>query len=118
VLAAFANESSTDCGDVGSPCARTGYRHIDPSDPDGPAVIAEYSFPVGSITNSEVHAVDRVREDTYVFTDMDEERVVMVENGTEVWEWRASSFYDAPPDPTSVSFSTITTRSSSMSVNT
>ena len=101
VLAAFANESSTDCGDVGSPCARTGYRHIDPSGPDGPAVIAEYSFPVGSITNSEVHAVDRVREDTYVFTDMDEERVVMVENDTEVWEWRASSFYDAPSDPTS-----------------
>ena len=101
VLAAFANESSTDCGDVGSPCARTGYRHIDPSGPSGPAVIAEYSFPVGSITDSEVHAVDRVRENTYVFTDMDEERVVMVENDTEVWEWRASSFYDAPPDPTS-----------------
>jgi len=101
VLAAFANETSTECGALSSPCARTGYRHIDPSGPDGPRTVSEYSFPVASITNSEVHAVDRVREDTYVFTDMDEERVVVVENGSEAWEWRASSFYDAPPDPTS-----------------
>ena len=101
VLAAFANETSTDCGALSSPCARTGYRHIDPSGPDGPRTVSEYSFPVASITNSEVHAVDRVREGTYVFTDMDEERVVMVENDSVVWEWRASTFYDAPPDPTS-----------------
>ncbi|MEF8853485.1 MAG: arylsulfotransferase family protein [Haloarculaceae archaeon] len=101
VLAAFANETSTDCGDLSAPCARTGYRHVDPSGPDGPAVVAEYSFPVASITNSEVHAVDRVREDTYVFTDMDEERVVLVRNDSVVWEWRAASFYDAPADPAS-----------------
>jgi len=101
VLASFANESSTDCGDLTVPCARTGFRHIDPDGPSGPEVVSEYSFPVGSITNSEVHAVDRVREDTYVFTDMDTERIVIVRNGTEVWEWRASSFYEAPEDPTS-----------------
>jgi hypothetical protein len=101
VLAAFANESSGDCGDLSVPCARTGFRHIDPDAQSGPEVVSEYSFPVGSITNSEVHAVDRVREDTYVLTDMDAERVVMVRNGTEIWEWRASSFYEAPEDPTS-----------------
>jgi hypothetical protein len=101
VLAAYANETATDCGELSSPCARTGYRHIDPSGPDGPEVVAEYSFPVASITNSEVHAVDRVRENTYVFTDMDAERVVVVRNDSVVWEWRASSFYDAPPDPAS-----------------
>ena len=101
VLAAFANETSDECGALASPCARTGYRHIDPSGPNGPEVVSEYSFPVASITNSEVHAVDRVREGAYVFTDMDEERVVLVENDSVVWEWRAEGFYDAPPDPTS-----------------
>jgi hypothetical protein len=100
VLAAFANESATDCGELEPPCAETGFRHIDPSGASGPEIIAEYSFPVETLTNSEVHAVDRIHEDTYVFTDMDEERIAIVENGTEVWEWRASSFYDAPPDPT------------------
>ncbi|MFC7140505.1 aryl-sulfate sulfotransferase [Halosimplex aquaticum] len=101
VLAAFANESSTECGDLESPCARTGFRHIDPSGSSGPQVISEYSFPVASLTNSEVHGVDRIDNGTYAFTDMDAERIAIVDNGTQVWEWRASSFYDAPDDPTS-----------------
>jgi hypothetical protein len=101
VLAAFANDSATECGELKAPCGRTGFRHIDPSGSGGPKVVSEYSFPVGSLTNSEVHAVDRINEGTYVFTDMDEERIAIVDNGTEVWEWRASTFYDAPEDPTS-----------------
>jgi len=102
VLAAFANETATECGDLDtSSCARTGFRHIDPAGPGEPDIVAEYSFPVESLTNSEVHAVDRTGEDEYVFVDMDTERVVVVEDGEEVWEWRASERYEAPPDPTS-----------------
>ncbi|WP_415379296.1 aryl-sulfate sulfotransferase [Halosimplex sp. TS25] len=98
VLAAFANESSDECGDLTAPCARTGYRIIDPGSGE---ILSEYSFPVGTITNSEVHAMDTTGNGGIVYTDMDAERVVVVENGTEVWEWRASEFYEAPEDPTS-----------------
>jgi hypothetical protein len=102
VLAAFANETSTDCGNLDTAeCARTGFRHIDPAGPDGPTVIAEYGFPVTSLTNSEVHAVDRIGEGEYVFVDMDRERVVVVADGAETWVWNASERYEAPPDPTS-----------------
>jgi hypothetical protein len=101
VIAAFANESATECGALGSPCARTGFRHIDPSGSSSPEVISEYSFPVASLTNSEVHGVDRIDNGTYVFTDMDAERIAIVDNGSQVWEWPASSFYEAPDDPTS-----------------
>jgi len=102
VLAAFANEDAEDCGNLSTPqCGRTGYRHIDPGADGGPKIISEYSFPVKSMTNSEVHAVDKIGPEEYVFTDMDQERIVVVENGTEVWEWRASQEYEAPEDPTS-----------------
>ena len=97
VLAAFANESSEDCGELSAPCARTGYRIIEPGSGE---IVSEYSFPVGSITNSEVHAADATGDGGIVYTDMDAERVVVVENGTEVWEWRASELYEAPEDPT------------------
>ncbi|WP_436925563.1 aryl-sulfate sulfotransferase [Halosimplex amylolyticum] len=98
VLAAFANESSDDCGEYGDSCARTGYRTLDP---ETGAIVDEYSFPVGSITNSEVHAMDATGDGGVVYTDMEAERVVVVENGTEVWQWNASEFYEAPDDPTS-----------------
>jgi len=99
VLAAFANESapSDDCGEYESPCARTGYRVLDPATGE---IIDEYSFPVGRITNREVHAMDRTGDGGIVFTDMNEERIVVVENGSEVWEWRAESLYEKPDDPT------------------
>ncbi|PSP33523.1 hypothetical protein BRC64_03465 [Halobacteriales archaeon QH_10_67_22] len=100
VLAASADESASDCGDYESPCARTGFRHIDPTGTDGPGIVAEYSFPVKRLTDSEVHAVDHVSDDEYVFVDMADERVVVVENGTTAWQWNASQRYDAPPDPT------------------
>ena len=98
VLAAFANETSTDCGEYGDPCARTGYRVIDPETTE---TVSEYSFPVGSITNSEVHAADPTGNGGFVYTDMDAERVVVAENGSEVWTWNASERYEAPEDPTS-----------------
>jgi hypothetical protein len=98
VLAAFANESSDDCGELSAPCARTGYRILEAGSGE---IRSEYSFPVGSITNSEVHAADATGDGGIVYTDMDEERVVVVENGTEVWEWRASELYEAPDEPAS-----------------
>lgn len=101
LLAAFANEGVTSCGNLDSPCARTGVHRLDPSVESGPQIVDEYSFPVASLTNSEVHGVDRIDNNTYIFTDMDAERIVLVDNGTNAWEWRASSFYDEPDDPTS-----------------
>ncbi|MFC7196803.1 arylsulfotransferase family protein [Halosimplex aquaticum] len=87
-----------ECGDIPAPCARTGYRIIEPGSGE---IRSEYSFPVREITNREVHAADPTGNGGIVFTDMDEERIAIVENGTVVWEWHASSFYEAPEDPTS-----------------
>ena len=100
VLGAYANETSQQCGDREPPCARTGFRTIDPDGENGPEIVDEYGFPVRSLTNSEVHAVDRIADDEYVFVDMDRERAVVVEDGEEVWEWRAEQRYNAPADPT------------------
>jgi hypothetical protein len=100
VLGAYANETSQQCGDREPPCARTGFRTIDPDGENGPETVDEYGFPVRSLTNSEVHAVDRIADDEYVFVDMDQERAVVVEDGEEVWEWRAEQRYEAPTDPT------------------
>jgi len=101
VAAAFSNESVTeDCAPYDSPCGRTGFRVIDPNASGGAAVVSEYSFATRRQHNREVHAVDGLGDGRFVFADMDRERVVIVENGTEVWEWRASSFYEAPDDPT------------------
>jgi outer membrane protein assembly factor BamB len=99
VLAAFMQGGYEDCGPYDAPCTRTGYRIIDPSGAD-PETVAEYSFPVRTGKNSEVHDVEPLPDGGFVFTDMDAERIAVVEDGEEVWEWRASSFYEAPPDPT------------------
>jgi len=102
VMAGFMNGGAEDCGPYDAPCARTGFHVIDPDGgPDGgPEVVEAYSFPVRSRTNSEVHDVERLGEDEYLFTDMDAERLVVVEDGEEVWEWRASELYTPPEDPT------------------
>ncbi|MFB6139236.1 MAG: aryl-sulfate sulfotransferase [Halosimplex sp.] len=98
VLATFANESGPgDCGPYESPCAHTGYRVLDPATGE---IRSEYSVPVPTITNREVHAAKPTGNGGIVYTDMNEERIVVVENGTEVWEWRASSIYEEPAHPT------------------
>jgi hypothetical protein len=63
-------------------------------------VISEYSFPVRTNTNSEVHDVEPLQSGEYLLTDMEHERIFTVKNGEVTWQWNASSFYDAPPDPT------------------
>ena len=103
VLAGYMNGETTPCGPYDEPCARTGFRVIDPPKmgvDEAPTVTDEYSFPVRTRVNSEVHDVERLGPNEYVFTDMDAERVAIVDNGTITWEWYANTTYDAPPDPT------------------
>ena len=99
VLAGFISEGRQACGEYESPCSRTGYRLIDPQ-PE-PHVINEWSFPVATKLNSEVHDANILPSGEVVMTDMDAERVFTVApNGSITWQWNGSSFYDAPPDPT------------------
>jgi hypothetical protein len=99
VLVGFMHGDYEECGPYQAPCARTGFRIIDPE--PNPAVTFEYSFPVRSRKNSEVHDVEALSSGEFLLTDMDTERIFTVNrNGEVTWEWRASDFYDAPPDPT------------------
>lgn len=98
VLAGFMTGGYSSCGPYASPCTRTGFRVIDIR-PD-PRVISEYSFPVRTKKNSEVHDVERLGSGEYLVTDMEYERIFTVKNGSVTWQWNASSFYDAPEDPT------------------
>jgi hypothetical protein len=97
VLAGFMHSGYTDCGPYQSPCTHTGYRVIDT---DGPTVASEFSFPVRTRKNSEVHDVEPLPSGELVLTDMEDERIFTLRNGEVTWEWRASDFYDAPADPT------------------
>jgi hypothetical protein len=96
LLAAYVVESS-DCGPYEPPCGMTGYRVIDPATD---TIVAEWSFRVRTVGNSEVHDVERVGPGRYLLVDMDRERLLIVANGSIAWEWHASSVYEAPPDPT------------------
>ena len=98
VLAGFMDSGYTSCGPYESPCTRTGFRVIDPG--PNPQVLSEYSFPVRTNKNSEVHDVERLQTGEYLVTDMEYERIFAVKGGEVTWEWNASSFYDAPQDPT------------------
>jgi hypothetical protein len=101
VLAGFMHSGYTEgCDPHGSPCVKTGYRVIDPDAADGPSVIDEYAFPVARATNSEVHDVEQLGPETFLLTDMARERIFIVENGTQTWEWTADPFYTAPEVPT------------------
>ncbi|MFB6125890.1 MAG: hypothetical protein ABEJ79_01120 [Halolamina sp.] len=101
VLAGFMNGDREDCGPYEAPCARTGFRVIDPAAEGGPTVVdGGYSFPVKTQKNSEVHDAEPLPSGGYLVTDMDRERVFVVENGTVTWQWNASSFYQPPADAT------------------
>jgi hypothetical protein len=99
VLASFAARGYRDCDRYESPCVRTGVRIIDPT--LEPHVVFEWSFPVRTSLNSEVHDAEFLPSGELLIADMDGERVFTVaRNGTITWQWNASEFYDAPPDPT------------------
>ncbi|MFB6282228.1 MAG: hypothetical protein ABEH40_09425 [Haloferacaceae archaeon] len=98
VVVAATSGGSRACGAYDAPCARTGYRVVDPG--PTPRVAGEWTFPVRTATNSEVHDVEPLPGGGYALTDMDRERVLVVEGGEVVWQWRADRRYDAPDDPT------------------
>ena len=99
VLAAFVADGQQSCGPYDAPCARTGYRLIEPK-PE-PRVVNEWSFPVREKLNREVHDVERLPSGEFIMTDMDAERVfTLAPNGTVTWQWNGSERYDPPPDAT------------------
>ncbi len=103
VAAAFIEGGYEECGRFESPCPHTGYRILDPAAGDGsPEVVEEWSFPVGTQTNSEVHAIDPLPGGGFAVVDMEHERLLVVEDGEVSWQWNASELYDAPADPTQV----------------
>ena len=98
VLAGFMDSGYASCGSDESPCTRTGFRVIDPG--KDLQVLSGYSFPVRTNKNSVVHDVERLESGEYLVTDMEYKRIFTVKNGEVTWQWNASSFYDAPQDPT------------------
>ncbi|RDI72221.1 hypothetical protein [Halopelagius longus] len=103
VLAGFMDSGYEECGPYESPCTHTGFRVIDPHANDSsaePEVVYEYSFPVRTRVNSEVHDVELLPSGEFLVTDMEYERIFTVKNGEITWQWNASSQYDAPEDPT------------------
>jgi hypothetical protein len=98
VLAGFMDGGYDACGSYESPCTHTGFRVIDPS-PE-PRVVSAYSFPVRTRSHSEVHDVEVLPSGGYLLSDMEHERIFVVEDGTVTWQWNGSAFYDAPSDAT------------------
>lgn len=98
VIAAFALEAADECGALNPPCGRTGYRVIETA--GTPTVVSEWSFPIRTAENSELHAVEPLDDGSIAVADMEHERVAVVDEGRVTWQWNASSFYEAPPDPT------------------
>nr|WP_241429831.1 aryl-sulfate sulfotransferase [Haloferax larsenii] len=100
IAAGFMHSGYEECGPYESPCTHTGYRIIDPDAEGGAQTVEEWSFPVRSRANSEVHDVEVLDSGEILMTDMDRERVFTVRDGEVTWQWNASSMYDAPADPT------------------
>jgi hypothetical protein len=82
-----------DCDHTGVQILRTGG--------DRPRVAWEWTFPVKTARNSEVHDAELLPDGDVVLADMDRERLLRVDRETEeiVWEWHASEFYDPPAEP-------------------
>jgi hypothetical protein len=103
VVAGFMhNGYETGCDPYDPPCTKTGFRVLDPSAGETPAVVSEFTFPIRGPTHSELHDVEPIGDGRFVIADMEHERIAVVADGSVEWEWRAaeSGFYDAPPDVT------------------
>ncbi|WP_137284972.1 aryl-sulfate sulfotransferase [Halorussus salinisoli] len=100
VLATFAAGDYEDCGPYDSPCKRTGVRIIEPN-PD-PHVVWEWSYPVRTRKDSEVHDAEMLPSGNVLVADMEWESIFVLnpKTGEHVWTWNASQYYDAPADPT------------------
>jgi hypothetical protein len=97
IVAAFADGDRSDCGPYSAPCTRTGFQRIDPESRE---VVGEFSLPARWMTNTETHAAAPMYHGRVAVADMDRERLLVVDQGEVTWEWKASSFYTPPEDPT------------------
>lgn len=95
ILASYLAEGYKDCGEYAEPCARTGFRIFDTETGE---IVREWSFPVRSAENSEVHDTEPLPSGEMLVADMDRERILTVaENGSITWQWNASQFYEDNP---------------------
>ncbi|USZ67677.1 aryl-sulfate sulfotransferase [Halorussus salilacus] len=101
VLATFAAGGYEACGPYDPPCKRTGYRIID-SEPE-PTVEDEWSYPVKTRKDSEVHDAEMLDNGDVLVADMEWESIFTYdpESGERNWTWNASDHYEAPEDPRS-----------------
>ena len=99
VLASFAAGGYERCGPYDPPCKRTGVRIIEP-DPQ-PHVVYQWSYPVKTRKDSEVHDAEMLPSGNLVVADMEWESIFVLNLSTRerVWTWNASQYYDAPADP-------------------
>ncbi|ELZ33478.1 hypothetical protein C474_05340 [Halogeometricum pallidum JCM 14848] len=100
VLASFAAGGYRNCGPYEPPCKRTGIRIIEP-DPE-PSVEYQWSYPVRTRKDSEVHDAEMLPSGNVLIADMEYESIFVLDprTGERVWTWNASRHYDAPADPT------------------
>ena len=99
VLVAFA-EQSDECGPYNPPCDRTGAWIIDPE--PQPHVVWEYAWTTRKSGHAEVHDIEYLGDGRLVVADMEAEQLFSLNMSTRErgWTWNASSFYEAPDDPT------------------
>ncbi|MFB6170403.1 MAG: hypothetical protein ABEJ06_04565 [Haloarculaceae archaeon] len=101
VLAAFRDPGYRECGPYEPPCSRTGARLLHVGADGDVTVAREYSLPVRTPQSSEVHDVELLPSGKLLVADMEYERVFVTDwDGDVEWTWNASSYYEAPPDPT------------------
>lgn len=99
VLATYADKYRV-CGPYKPPCKRTGVRFIDPQ--PNTKVTGEWSYPVRTRKDSEVHDAEMLPSGELLVADMEYESIYTYNfsTGKPSWTWNASQYYDAPPDPT------------------
>ncbi|WP_458205865.1 hypothetical protein [Haladaptatus sp. NG-SE-30] len=100
VLATYADGNFENCGQFEPPCKRTGVRFIDPE--PTPKIIGQWSYPVRTRKDSEVHDAEMLPNGELLVADMEYESIytLNLSSGEQTWVWNASQYYDAPPDPT------------------
>ncbi|WP_435175594.1 arylsulfotransferase family protein [Halorussus sp. AFM4] len=100
VLASFAAGGYRNCGPYDGPCKRTGVRIVEPR--PTPEVVWQWSYPVRTREDSEVHDAEMLPSGNVLIADMEFESIFVLEpkTGERVWTWNASQHYDGPADPT------------------
>jgi len=88
------------CAPYDPPCTKAGIRLIDPTGDGEPTTRTIFEMPVRSAFSSEIHDVEPLGDERFLFADMEYERIAIAEDGNVTWQWNASQFYDAPEDPT------------------